>query len=264
MADKKSIAESELLSLAAGKLRAGLIHLGVSIVVLLPLLALILFAWFPPPLFRVQGASGVVGILVMVQLVVFPVLTFIVFDPAKKGLRFDLAVIVLLQAAALAYGGWSIHSERPRYLVYAVDSYEVLAEKDVDFAAAGMSGFGERPFAGPVYVFAEMPVGAAFREFQQSTWFGGEPDLERRPEFWRPLEGTEAAILSAARPLEQLASARPDSADALRHKARSLGLEPERARVVPLIGKRRDFTAFLDPVSARILAIAETDPWLAK
>lgn len=263
MTDRNSTPTNELMDLTAGKLSAALTHMGVSVAVLLPLLLLIALAWYPSPLFRVQGASGVVGVLVMVHLLVFPLLTFIVFNPVKKGLRFDLVVIGLLQLAALAYGVMAIHGERPRYIVFAVDRYEVLADKDVDFGRAGLDGFGDRPFAGAVYAFAEMPMGQAFQALQEGVLMRGEPDLERRPEFWRPLEGAAiGAVLSAAVPLERLAEARPAAAGALRHKARSLGLDPATARVVPLVGKARAYTAFLDPESAKVLAIAETEPWL--
>lgn len=249
-------------SLIGVKLRAASIHLGISLAVLLPLLLLIVLAWFPPPLFRVQGVAGVVRLLVLAHLLVFPFLTFLVFRPGKKGLRFDLAVIAAVQLAALAYGAHAIHGERPRYVVFAVDRYATLAEKDVDFAAAGMAGFGDRPLAGPVYAFAEMPLGQAYHAFQEGVLFRGEPDLERRPEFWRPLESTAHAILAAAKPLVKLVEARPGSAEALRQVAVDHAVDPAVARFLPLVGKRRDFAAILDPETAHILAVVDTDPWL--
>jgi hypothetical protein len=237
------------------------VHFALSLGVLLPVIALIAWAWYPEPLFTVQGVMRIFGVLVGVHLFLWPFLTFLIFKPGKKGLKFDLVVIAALQVAALAYGTHTIHAERPRYVVFAVDRYEVLARLDVDFRRAGLDGFGEgnERFS---YVFAQMPFGEEFQRFQESVLFGGQPDLERRPEYWRPLEGPViGAVLAAGSPLEAYAGRGEAVLADLERRAGRLDLDPATALVVPVVGKGGDFLGFLDPESARLLDVAPVDPW---
>jgi hypothetical protein len=252
-------------SLWASKTRAWAVHLAISCGVLLPVFAVIFFFWYPGPFFTVQDAGRVVGVLIGVDLVLGPLLTFIVFKPGKKHLKFDLTVIAALQLVALAYGTHTIWSERPRFVVFAVDRYEVLARPDVDFARAGMDGFGEGDAEGVTYAFAEMPMGQAFQRFQDGVLFGGQPDLERRPEFWRVLDGPRVdAVLAAAQSLDSYRLRGEKAYGVLRDKATALGLDPETALVTPVVGKGGDFLGFLDPETARVRGVLETDPWLER
>jgi hypothetical protein len=249
-------------SLLAVKLRAWAVHLAISLCVLLPVFAIIFFVWYPGMLFTVQDTGRMVRVLIGVDLVLGPLLTFIVFKPGKKGLKFDLAVIAALQVAALVYGTHTIWSERPRFVVFAVDRYEVLARRDVDFERAGMDGFGEETSDPVTYAYAEMPIGQAFQRLQDGVLFGGQPDLERRPEFWRPLEGPYLeALLASARPLSAFQGRDEAEFRALQARATALGLDPESTLVTPVLGKGGEFLGFLDPETAELLGVSETDPW---
>jgi len=253
----------KIMTLLRAKTRAWATHLLLSVLVLLPVFLLVYFWWFPGPFFEAQDTAKIVWLLVGVDLVLGPVLTFVVYKPAKKSLKFDLSVIVLLQVAALAYGLWSIYSERPAFVVYAVDRYEVLAKKDITFAAAGLDGFKDPEGSMPSYAFAEMPLGEAFSQFQDSVLFGGQPDLERRPEFWIPHVQGRDAILSRAGTVGELIAAFPESAPALERAAARQGTAPEDTRYVPLVAKAGAFAAILDPETARVeQVVAVPDPWL--
>lgn len=247
----------------SAKFRAWMVHLLLSFCVLLPILLLIFFRWFPYPFFSVQNAGHVVALLVGLQLVFIPFLTFVVYAPRKKGLKFDLSVIALVQLAALLYGVYAIYSERPTYVVFAVDRYVPLAAKDVSFAGTGLEGFGEGRAGEPAYAFAELPMGQAYENFQNSVLFGGQPDLERRPEFWIPLETGREAILSSAMPLLVLMEQRPASAKALSDAAMRTDQDPAESVYVPMPGKRDDFAAILDPDTGKVIAaVAVENPWL--
>ncbi len=240
------------------------VHFALSALVLAPVLVAVFVFWYPAPWFEVQGAAGVVAVLIGVQILAGPLLTALVFRPGKKGLVFDLVVIAVLQLMALGWGTWVMHDERPRYVVFAVDRFVPLAGKDVNVGAAGMEAFDRAGTGAPVYAFAEMPMGAAFQALQDSVLFGGGPDLERRPEYWRSFEGLGGAVLQAARPLGELRAQRPDRDGALAEAALALGLDPEDTPFLPVVGKRRDFAALLDPRSARVLDVVPVDPWIGR
>ena len=98
--------------LLRSKLHASGIHLGLSLVIFFVLLYLIVFHWFPPPYFSIDGGWQGVRIVAAVDLVLGPALTFIIFNPNKR-LRlivFDLGVIFIFQVLALIYGVQTTYS----------------------------------------------------------------------------------------------------------------------------------------------------------
>ena len=72
------------------RLRAFLIHLTILAAFLGATFAVIYFVWYPEPYFEIVGAWYLVRIFLVVNIVVGPLLTLIIFKPGKWGLRFDL------------------------------------------------------------------------------------------------------------------------------------------------------------------------------
>lgn len=102
------------------KLKALFAHLSISAVLVGAALALMLLHWFPPPLFATDGGGIGLKLLVLVDLVLGPLLTFVVFDPAKgkRKMVFDLTVIALFQLGAYGYGLWNIHAVRVQAVAF--------------------------------------------------------------------------------------------------------------------------------------------------
>lgn len=111
------------------RFQAFAVHLGVSLVIFLILAALIFFYWFPGVL-RIADPNWqtILLLIAVVDLVLGPALTLIVFNPQKKSLKADLSVIALIQTAALIYGIYSIHTTRPLalYLAFPATGVEIL------------------------------------------------------------------------------------------------------------------------------------------
>src|SRR4029453_13346794 len=78
------------------------------------------------------GGDTLIILLIGVDVVIGPLITLIIFDPKKKNLRFDLAVIALLQLSALVYGCSVMFKARPVFNVFVVDRFEVVAANGVD------------------------------------------------------------------------------------------------------------------------------------
>ena len=58
-----------------------------------------LAVWYPQPYFAAMGGATLILLLIGVDVVIGPLITLIVFDPKKKSLRFDLAVIARCKSA---------------------------------------------------------------------------------------------------------------------------------------------------------------------
>lgn len=114
------------------------IHLLISLLILLVLLSVIFFIWYPYELIYAGGIDGL-KILMGVDLVLGPLLTFIVFVPKKKGLKFDLTLIGTLQILCLCYGMWMVYSQRPLVQVLADDGVHLLSASDISYQNTDIS-----------------------------------------------------------------------------------------------------------------------------
>lgn len=186
------------------RLSAGGIHLLISVMVGLAACALVFFVWYPAPLAILQGVGPLVLLLIGVDVIIGPLITTLVFDRRKKSLRFDLAVIALLQVAALVYGMSSIFQGRPAYVVFNVDRFDVVAAVDVDRASLERSG-RRLPLLGPQWVAARLPTDPDQRTALLFSAVGGGADLPQLPEHFVELPAEREAMLAKLKPLSDLA-----------------------------------------------------------
>ena len=131
-------------TLTKAKLRAGGIHLGISLVILLILVPYIYFAWYPQPYFIASGGLQGSKLLAAIVLVLGPVITLIAFNPAKsrKALLIDSSFILVVQLAALLWGIYAVHSQRPVVVAYnegifqavTADAFSEQDKETLDFS----------------------------------------------------------------------------------------------------------------------------------
>jgi len=114
------------------KLKATLFHLVVSLPIFIIILYFILFEWFPEPFFTAQGGWQGIRLIALVDLVLGPSLTFIVFDHLKnrKAIIFDLSLIAIVQISALIWGCYQVYSQRPIALVFWYDAFYTVTGDD--------------------------------------------------------------------------------------------------------------------------------------
>ncbi len=91
------------------KLKAALIHLGLSILLVGLSIGSIIFFFFPTLFIGISDFKEVASIIISVDLILGPLLTFVVFQPQKKTLKFDLSVIAAVQMSALVYGAFALY-----------------------------------------------------------------------------------------------------------------------------------------------------------
>lgn len=113
------------------KLRAAGIHLLASIILAIICLFCVYEIWYPEPLFKITAVGGIFVLMLAVDLILGPLLTFLVFKRHKKTLKTDMLIIVLIQMIALAYGMYSMYQGRPMFVAYVVDRFELVRANQV-------------------------------------------------------------------------------------------------------------------------------------
>jgi drug/metabolite transporter (DMT)-like permease len=116
------------------KVVATAVHLALSATAVGALLLVATTLWYPDHLFSSDGGWQGLRIVVLVDLVLGPALTFVVFRRGKPGLVTDLALIAALQVAAFAGGAWILWDERPLALVLVDGSFYSVSRDDFQIA----------------------------------------------------------------------------------------------------------------------------------
>lgn len=184
--------------------RATAIHLAISLTIAIAAAVVVFLLWYPYPYSKISGGLKMFGVLVVIDIVVGPLLTFIVCAPNKsrRALFFDFVVIGCLQIAALMYGLWSLSMARPVYLVFENNQFTVV--RAVDAPVAKLPSFlqvpNEGPKVGPKMV-ALRPFKDAREQFDVTMDALRGVPLATRIELWQPFEAAIPVVLQTARPV---------------------------------------------------------------
>jgi hypothetical protein len=240
------------------RLKALLVHLAGSVLLAAAALGLIYGLWYPAPLATAVGVSSIVLLLLAVDVVLGPMLTFAVYQPGKKSLRFDLAVIVAVQLAAFGYGIATIAQGRPAWLVFNADRFDVAQASDLDtrYLADALPEFRHPPWSGPAWVASVTPEDVDKRnELVMESALGGS-DLPQRVDLYRPLAREAENLRARARPLGELEAF--NAADAV---GAAVSAWPQADGWLPLMARAQAMVVLLDTAQGRPIAIVELHPW---
>ncbi len=190
------------------------LHLLISIAIAAAVLALMLSLWYPGPLFEAAGGNDLLFILVAVDVVVGPLITLVIFRSGKRGLKFDLAVIGVLQIGALVYGMHAAYLARPVFIVFVVDQFQVASALQLDpeeLAKAKYPEFRQAPLGGPLLAFAELPTDR--KELSDFMFLGlAGHDLEEFPRLFVPYAERTAEVLAKSWTLARVRQLEPREA----------------------------------------------------
>ena len=223
---------------------------------------IIYWSWYPEPTFGIVGVLPIMLMLIGVDLILGPLLTLIVYKHGKPGLKFDLSVIALVQIVALVYGAHTLYEEKPHYLVFAIDRLEFVALKDVDPLVMRFDESQTERFAGLVQIFAKRPEDPAeFQQYMDSVITEGQPDLERRPEFWEPWAEGADVIKLQVKPIEDMQPASAQEQEHLDQAIEEHAGDHPRLGLLPIGGIEEDVGLLLDRDSLEIIDVVYASPW---
>lgn len=247
-----------------GRFSAAGVHLLISLLVAVAAAALVFGVWYPYPFREISGGRSLFVVLISVDVVVGPLLTWLVFNRRKPAaeLRRDLAVIASLQLMALLYGLWSMYQARPVYLIHEVDRFVTVSAADIDPADLkdALPAFRSIPH------FGVRTLGLREAKDQDEKLRALEfslvgKDLSLQPRFWQELSDLNRdAVLKRSKPLEEL---RTRSKEA--HKLVDKWLQEQAGqaadyRYFPLVSRENFWTVVLDK-DLRMVGYLPIDPF---
>ncbi len=142
------------------KLKATGVHLLLSLSVFVYLAYQIYFNWYPQPYFSVDGGWQGIRLVAAVDLVLGPVITFLIFDLSKsrKEIVFDLITIVVIQFAALTYGVYLTYTQRPVAIVLIDDFVIPAIMEDYGGKLNSVGDLKQFSVEKPPIVYAHFPL----------------------------------------------------------------------------------------------------------
>ena len=231
------------------------IHLLISVAIALTVTTLMLTVWYPWPLFEAMGGSGLLLILCGVDVVLGPLITLIVFRQGKRGMKFDLAVIAILQASALFYGSHIVYLARPAFIVFVKDQFEVAIAAEMEherLARAKLPQYRELPHGGPRLVFADFPTDPVEKNKVVMAALSGM-DMQQFPEYFAPYEERTAQVLATAQTIEHISKNEPKTGEIIRNWLKSSGTKEEDVRYFPLRARQAWVAVLVDAKTAKIV-----------
>lgn len=232
-------------------------HLLLSVCVIGAILAFVLMVWYSAPLARAVGVTQIMLILASIDVIIGPVLGFLVYKEHKKSLKFDLAVIILVQICALGFGVYSVAQGRPVWIVHDVDRFQVVRNNELILGDLTKirPEFQQVSWGSPQYAAAVFSTDREQRQEDMFTEVAGGISIAQRPERYVPLVEVTPKIQERAKPLAEL-----DNHNDGQNVKKILAKYPNATAFLPLKASSIDMTVLVDK-DGNVVKIVDLRPW---
>ena len=180
------------------------IHFVLSLLIFATLVALMVMWWFPGELFLLDGGWQGLKLVAVVDLVLGPALTLILWSPKKPSLGFDMCFVAAFQIAALTYGFITTYDQRTVAMVMAENTFVSLSNADLeeangillqkDITPVPLSEFTP---GNPVLVLTPPPDMYSFGQYLEDVMNGFPEARERNDQYIDIADGREDMKKSA-------------------------------------------------------------------
>lgn len=253
LSGKRCQADKTLMSLKKQireRLVASGLHLLVSVLFAAAASVLVYGLWYPGAFRDLADGTRLLLLIMTVDVVLGPMLTFAVFDRRKgrSHLQRDISTIALIQMVALMYGIYTVYLARPVALVFEHDRFRVISAVDVleEELPRANEQFRTLSLTGPRTLAVRKTVSGDEKKEAVMTAVLDGVDTSQRPTFWIHYgEEEKTAALRASRSVSALMEQYPSSQQEIAEALASIGTPMTEARFLP-VRARTDAVAILD------------------
>lgn len=245
------------------RLAAAAVHLGVSLVVAAVAAWLVFRVWYSYPYNEISGGRELFTLIVTVDVILGPLLTFAVYNVAKRRheLLLDIAVIAMLQVAALGYGLWTVFEARPVYLVHEVDRFQVVVAADIDQQELQKA----LPELRALPMWGVKTIGVRKARDSQELLESIEQamagrDVSLRPDWWVPMGPSQQEILAQrGKGLDWLRAKGPQASMKVDQALQDIGLPEAELWVFPVVARATGWSALVNRKTFQVEGFVEVD-----
>ena len=230
------------------RLRACAIHFSMSLAIAAIAAWVVFGVWYPYPYRELSGGRELFTVLVLVDVLLGPLITLVIFNPKKtrKHLTMDFSVVGLLQIGALTYGLWSVFMARPVHLVFEYTRMTVVHAVDVppESLAKAPSEFARLPMHGPTLLSLRPLHGAESLDSVLQAANGLAQAAQ--PALWQRYGAAHEQILQESVPAQMLKERFPVHSLEIDKAVASTGHPLTELRSLPLLSRDKSWTVLID------------------
>src|SRR3984957_15659195 len=238
------------------------LHLLSSATVLTLILGSLYLGWYRWPGWYLTDVTQVVLVMICVDVVLGPTLTFIIANQKKSGreLTRDIGIIVALQLCALTYGSVQLWNGRPLYYAFSENVLQLVQAYDIDPSEAKLGreqnpGLAPHWYSLPRWIWAPLPQDPDTRGKIVGSAIAGGDDVISMPQYFKPWEQGVPELRKQFKKVDDVAYFAPSEKKKLKERMQAAGFDTNQLNSIPLTGPGHPLLAVFDPASVKLAAI---------
>jgi hypothetical protein len=238
------------------------LHLLASCIVLTIILGGLYLGWYRWPGWYLADAVQVTTVLAGVDLVVGPLLTFIIASSVKprRVLMRDIALIATVQLIALAYGTVSLWHGRPLYYAFSEDVLQLVQAYDIEDAELAIARKQNAPllphwYSLPRWIWAPLPQDSEESGKIIASAVTGGSDVVAMPRYYQPWDAGLPALQTQLKGICDIKYFSGNEKKLLAARVRAAGLAADQPNGMALTGRGRPLLTVFDRANLKILGI---------
>ena len=235
-----------------------LCHLSISILIALIVTGIIFFVWYPYPLAQAVGVIHLFIMLILIDLIVGPLMTLLIYKKDINAFKMDLSIIIIIQIAALIYGLHSITQGRPVWIVFNQNKFELVRVNDqfIENTEHIHKQFQTISWTGPHYAAAVPSQNMKQREDDLFMDALGGVSLAQRPERYVTLSHVKQKIQQQSQELDNL-----KNFNDVQLVEKTLNQYPKATAYLPLKASKLDMVILLNKKEGSVVNVVNLRPW---
>lgn len=232
-------------------------HMAASVCIALLVLGLVYGLWYPSPLAQAVGVIHIFLMLLAIDVILGPILGFVVYRESKKTLKFDLSVIILIQIAALVFGVYNIAQARPAWVIFNTDRFELIRNNDLVLSEkAPQDEFAQVSWVGPQWAAVKVANDVQQKNEDLFAEALGGLSIAQRPERYIDIDEEKATLRKRALPLSSLYQYNDKQ-----QVNTVLTKYPQANHWLPMKALSIDMVVLINKEKAEIIKIVDLRPW---
>jgi len=244
------------------RLRLFSLHLLSSATVLTLVLGSLYLGWYRWPGWYLTDVTRVIVVMVCVDVVLGPTLTFIIANQKKsrRELTRDIGIIVAIQLCALTYGSVQLWNGRPLYYAFSENVLQLVQAYDIDPSEAKLGreqnpGLAPHWYSLPRWIWAPLPQDPDERKKIFGAAISGGDDVISMPRYFKRWEEGLPSLRSQLKKVYNVAYFAKSEKKKLKDKIRAAGMDDDQPDTMPLTGRGHPLLAVIDPANLKIAAV---------
>jgi hypothetical protein len=249
------------------RFKAFSLHLLASATALTLILGSLYLGWYRWPGWYLADATRVVLVMICVDVVLGPTLTFIIANKNKsrRELTRDIGIIVVVQLCALIYGSASLWNGRPLYYAFSENVLQLVQAYDINAAETEIGrrqnpGLAPHWYSLPRWIWAPLPQNTEEREKIVASAVGGGDDVISMPKYFKPWEDGLPSLRSHLKKVDEVPYfANKNDKTRLKELMKAAGLPDNQSNTMTFTGRGHPLLAVFDPVTLKITGTLKAD-----